>query len=63
MILTVEQAKRLHGIEDGWHMAPEEENFLVRITESLVQEHGENWVREHQEFLKLELRYIFQVFL
>jgi len=45
MTLTVEQAKRLHGINDSWHMAPDEENFLVRSTESLIREHGEDRVK------------------
>ena len=59
MSITLEEAKKLIGIED-WDLNPWEEDFFIKSTRELLKEHPPEWFREFKWLLQDQLKWIFE---
>ncbi|HUV58529.1 MAG TPA: hypothetical protein VMW09_00260 [Desulfatiglandales bacterium] len=57
--VTLQTAMKLLGIED-WTLTPPQQKFLLKSTERLLKEQGEEWFQKGQKRLQDELKIVFQ---
>jgi hypothetical protein len=56
--ITLEEAMRLYGIEDGTLTSPQQK-LLVESTNGMLEKHDLNWFLENHELLKASLELAF----
>ncbi len=52
--VTLEEAMRLNGVED-WALSPLDQDFLIRLTEAMLEDHGREWMLRHRGLLRAQL--------